>query len=129
MSKVKEIREALENRKKNLASAEYRLKKLDNTIPKIHTALAQAHDPSGAVVNGYINQSQSTINFIEEIIEKVENDNDVINMNGDIIENTEQTDGFNPEDYTQDIQFIKLTSEYKVEVITSKFLGRKVAFP
>ena len=49
-------------------------------------------------------------------------------MNVDIIENTEQTDEFNPDDYTQDIQFIKLSSECKVEVINSKYLVRKVAF-
>ena len=68
VSTVKDIGEALDNRKKNLASVKYRLEKLDNSIPKNHTALAQAHDPSGAVVNGYINQSQSTINFIEDIL-------------------------------------------------------------
>ena len=103
----------------------YRLEKLDKSIRKIHTVLAQAHDPSGAVVNGYINQSQSTINFIEAILEKVKNENDVINMNVDIIRNTEQTVEFNPNDYTQDIQFMKLTSEYKVETMNSKFQERK----
>ena len=76
--------------------------KLDTSIPKIHTALAQGHDPSGAVVNGYIDQSQRTIDFIQDILAKVENDNDVINLNVDIIRNATQTVDLNPNDYAAD---------------------------
>ena len=103
VSTVEEVGDTLENRRKNVTSVEDRLKNLDVSIPKIHTALAQQHDPAGAVVNSFINQSQNTITVIKEILQKVENDNNTINMNMDIIDNTEQTSGFNPKDYTQDI--------------------------
>merc|ERR1711954_489407 len=39
VSTVKDVGEALENQKKNLASVEYRFKKLYSSTPKIHTAL------------------------------------------------------------------------------------------
>ena len=125
---VKEVGDALEERRKNLASVEYRIKKLDSSIPKIHTALAQQHDHAGAVVSGFINQSQSTITVIKEILQKVENNNDTINKNIDFIENVEELSDFNPKDYSQDINFIRQTSDYKVEAINHKFYERKFAF-
>ena len=79
-------------------------------------------------MSGFINKSQNTISVIEEILEKVKNDNDTINMNIDFIENTKQTTEFNPKKYIQDIQFIRQTSDYNVKAFNSKFFERKIAF-
>ena len=49
-------------------------------------------------------------------------------MNIDLIKNTTLNAEFNPADYEEDIEYVKLKSEYKWEVAQSRFLECKVAF-
>ena len=90
---------------------------MDSIIPKIHTSLSQQQDPTGAVVSGFINQSLSKITFIKQIFEKIENNDDTINMNLDLIENLEESSDFNPKNYSEDINLIRKTTDYKIEAI------------
>ena len=56
-----------------------------------------------------MNQSQKTVDFVQDLSAKVEGNNDAINMKVDIIKNTTPTAEFDPHKYAQDIKFIKLT--------------------
>ena len=118
---VNKVGNSLEERRKNLSSAEYRIKKLDSIIPKIHTSLSQQHHPTGAVVSGFVNQSLSTITCIEHIFQKVEDSNDTISMNLNLIEHSEDSSDFHPKDYSEDINYIRKTTDYKMEALNNKF--------
>ena len=69
---MSEIGSALGEIKKNISSATYRVKKLDEIIPKINVSLSQQHHPGGAIVSSYVNQCLSAISTIEQIAQKVE---------------------------------------------------------
>ena len=96
---VSEIGTALGEIKKNISSASYRVKKMDELIPKINQSLSQQHHPGGPVVSSYVNQCMSAISTIKLIAQKVEESSDSMNINLDLIQNTEDLQGFYPNDY------------------------------
>ena len=85
---MSEIGTALGEIKKNIASASYRVKKMDELIPKINQSLSQQHHPGGSVVTSYVKQILRKISTIESIAQKVEESSDAININLDLIQNT-----------------------------------------
>ena len=82
---VNKIGSSLEEGKKNIYSAEYRIGKLDTMIPKINISLSQQHYPTSAVIPSFVNQCLNAISCIEQIIQKIEDCNDTISINLDII--------------------------------------------
>ena len=125
---MNEIGSSLGEIKRNLSSASYRIKKLDEITPKINIALSQHNHPTGAVVTSYVNQCLSTITNIEQIIQNIEDSSDSICINLDLIENAENSDQFHAKDYDKDISYIRRSIEYKMEGLQSEFLSHKVAF-
>ena len=72
---------------------------MDELIPKINQSLSQQHHAGGPVVSSYVNQCMSAISTIELIAQKVEESSDSININLDLIQNTEDLQGLDPDDY------------------------------
>ena len=79
------------------------------------------------MVSSYVNQCLSTITSIEQIAQKVEDNSDSISINLDLIKNTEDSQEFNPQDYEEDITYIRRNTAFKMESLQSEFLARKIA--
>ena len=69
----------------------------------------------------------SAISTIEQIAQKVEESSDSININLDLIQNTEDLEGFDPDDYEEDITYIRRNTAFKIESLQSEFLAHKMA--
>ena len=111
---VNKIGSALGEIKKNISSATYRVKKLDEIIPKINVSLSQQHHPSGAIVSSYVKQCLSAFSTIEQIAQKVEDNRDSISINLNLIQNMEDLQGFDPQDYEDDITYIRRNTAFKI---------------
>ena len=59
--------------------------------------------------------------------QKVEDNSDSISINLDLIQNTEDLQGFDPQDYEDDITYIRRNTAFKMESLQSEFLARKIA--
>ena len=99
---------------------------MDEIIPKINQSLAQEHHPGGPVVTSYVNQVMSAISTIELIAQKVEECSDAININLDLIQNTEDLQGFDPLEYKDDITYFRRNIAFKMDSVQSEFLMRKI---
>ena len=123
---VNKIGSALGEIKKNISSATYRVKKMDEIIPKINQSLSQQHHLGGPVVSSYVDQCMSAISTIELIAQKVEESSDSININLDLIQNTEDLQGFDPDDYEDDITYFRRNIAFKMDRLQSEFLAGKI---
>ena len=69
----------------------------------------------------------SAISTIELIAQKVEESSDSININLDLIQNTEDLQGFDPVDYEEDITYFRRNIAFKMDSLQSEFLTCKIA--
>ena len=99
---------------------------MDEIIPKINQSLSRQHHPDGPVVSSYVNQCMIDISTIELIAQKVEESSDSININLDLIQNTEDLQGFDPVDYEEDITYFRRNIAFKMDSLQSEFLTRKI---
>ena len=59
---------------------------------------------------------------IDQIIYKLEESSVNINVNLDIIKDFQEIDGFDPDDFSDDIQYTRRNIKYKLEKLQNKFL-------
>ena len=72
-----------------------------------------------------INQILSIVQSVDEIIAKLEESSVNVNVNLDILKDFGQLDNFNPEDFTEDIEYTRRSLRYKIEKLQNEFLIRK----
>ena len=70
--------------------------------------------------------TMTAISTIELIAQKVEECSDAININLDLILNTEDLEGFDPLDYKEDITYFRRNISFKMDSLQSEFLTRKI---
>ena len=68
----------------------------------------------------------SAISAIESIAQKVEESSDSINTNLDLIQNTEDLEGFDPLEYKEDITYFRRNISFKMDNLQSEFLTHKI---
>ena len=110
---------------KNIGAANYRIGSLDKMIPQVNRSLLEKNNPKGPIIQSLINQILSTVQSVDEIISKLEESSVNVNVNLDIIKDFGEMDNFNPDDFTEDIQYTKRSLRYKIEKLQKEFLIRK----
>ena len=119
---IDEIRSEIALTTKNISAANYRISSLDKLIPQVNRSLSEKNNPKGPVIQSLVNQIMSTVESVDQIIYKLEESSVNINVNLDIIKDFQEIDGFDPDDFSDDIQYTRRNIKYKLEKLQSEFL-------
>ena len=122
---ITEIRSEVAVTTKNIVAANYRISSLDKMIPQVNRSLLEKNNLKGPIIQSLVNQILSTVESVDQIISKLEESSVNVNVNLDIIKDFEEIDGFNPNDFTEDIEYTRRNLKYKIEKLQNEFLVRK----
>ena len=94
-------------------------------IPQVNRSLSEKHNPKEPIIQSLINQILSIAQSVVEIMAKLEESSVNVNVNLDILKDFGELDNFNPDDFTEDIEYTRRSLRYKIEKLQKEFLIRK----
>ena len=111
---------------KHISAATCHVNNLDKLIPQINRSLSEKHNPTGPVISSLVNQVMSAIDSVDKIIHKLEDASDNIVVNLDIIQDFEDIQGFDPQEFSEEIKYTRNSIRFKIETRQGYFLTRKI---